>query len=370
MKYIFLAGGRTGGPIIPLISISEYLTEYTPVIIGIKHSFEQKYAMEHNISFISLFESKSRAHSFKNTNILYKILGFGQNLFSIVLLVVNCVIILSKLISYKPSAILSAGGFTAVPTIFASVFTNFLRITRSKIIIHQQDPEVGITNKLTAHFAHYHTCVFEITKKHPLFANAEVIFNPLYLKKYDEINEVRSDNHSKLTTFISAATHPVLLVFGGGSGAQAINNWVFTNISILTQRFSIIHLTGSLQIEKSQIIEHPNYLSFTALYDEMPTALRRANLVICRAGLGSISELLYLQKPAFLVPLPNTHQQTNAHEVNSSFEVLYQENINDWVDIIDTKFPDNFKNKSYPDPIQVQQGIYNYIDTLRKLLDN
>ena len=74
----------------------------------------------------------------------------------------------------------------------------------------------------------------------------------------------------------------------------------------------------------------------------MPVLLASVDLVICRAGLGSISEMSLLNKPTFLVPLPNSHQQQNAElisKTNFNFKSLSQKDKNSWLDTIcNTKF--------------------------------
>jgi UDP-N-acetylglucosamine--N-acetylmuramyl-(pentapeptide) pyrophosphoryl-undecaprenol N-acetylglucosamine transferase len=368
MKHIFLAGGRTGGPIIPLLSIAHNLPEYSPIIIGIKNSFEEKYAKDNKIKFISLFESKSTYHSFKVQTRSSKLISVLNLFFSIVFLAINVCKMLHCSIKYKPISIISAGGFTAVPSIYASKITNLIRLTKTKIIIHQQDPDIGLTNRLTARFADYLSCVFEYTKSDPLFKAARIIYNPIDTNKFVKVKNLKIS--TKIESFFQQNTaKPTILIFGGGSGAQAINNWVWQNISDILKTFYVVHLTGDLQQNKPKEINLNEYLAMPSVYIEMPYLLQKADLVLCRAGLSSITELLYLNKPAFLVPIPNSHQETNAEQVKQYFEILDQEDTANWLKTINANFPSKFIQKNYPKPEDFQQSMDNYIRDIRNILD-
>ena len=368
MKYIFLSAGRTGGPLMPLVSIISDLEAYTPVIIGIKNSFESKYASEHGILFVSLFESKSQLHSFKSSSYLDKIRLYLQGFWAFSLLCINIVKSIYLQIQYKPKGVISAGGFTAVPMILASRVTNFVGLTKTKIIIHQQDPDVGLTNKITARFADYLSCVFESTKRIPPFEKAIIIPNPLDTEAFDSANSKVISN-DRLNNFYANSTQPILLVYGGGSGSQSINNWVWDNSQDLLSKFDIIHLTGILQNDKPKSVLNTNYIGLPSLSKEMPYILKRSDVIICRAGLGSISELLYLQKSAFLVPLPRSHQENNAREVSKYFEILEEKDMSDWASVISKKYPNEFSKKVYPNPLETEQKLNEYTSKIKGILD-
>ena len=68
----------------------------------------------------------------------------------------------------------------------------------------------------------------------------------------------------------------------------------------------------------------------------MPVALVRSNRVICRAGISTITELNYLDKKAFIVPIPASHQELNARLASSKFSVLEQKNVDKWLNQINS----------------------------------
>lgn len=198
---------------------------------------------------------------------------------------------------------------------------------------------------------------------------------------------------------------PILLIFGGGSGSLFINNWVWENLQVLTENFRVIHLTGLLQNEKkiseeafqsnlkndstkqntqnlhSKIDskkfnlsetskngkEISNYLSIPSLLEEMPMILKLCDLVICRAGLSSISELLYLNKPSFLVPIPYSHQEINAKVVVEFFQILEQKNSQIWLEGI-LNYKQIFAKIKYPESLQIQAKLNDYYQKVYRII--
>lgn len=208
---------------------------------------------------------------------------------------------------------------------------------------------------------------------------------------------------------VKAQKLPLFLIFGGGSGSEFINNWVWQNLAELTQNFRILHLSGIHTEQKlkgidnkdynlKQIIEKNSskfdeipqnsqnqnsrffysknsstnkskYCQIPNLLEDMPNVLKSADLVMCRAGLGSISELLYLSKSAFLVPLENSHQEKNAEIVSQFFGILEQKNSEQWLEIILRDYPQKFAKINYPNQDKIQQKLMEYYQQIYQLID-
>jgi UDP-N-acetylglucosamine--N-acetylmuramyl-(pentapeptide) pyrophosphoryl-undecaprenol N-acetylglucosamine transferase len=117
--------------------------------------------------------------------------------------------------------------------------------------------------------------------------------------------------HEKaLKHFSLDAEYPTLLVLGGGSGALSLNGLVAAALPELTRYMNVLHLTGKGKIPavaKGQL----RYKAVEFL-DDMSMAYSAADLVLCRAGLSTITELSALKKAVLLVPLPGSHQEANA----------------------------------------------------------
>jgi UDP-N-acetylglucosamine:LPS N-acetylglucosamine transferase len=381
----FFVCGLTGGPYFPIPAITHNLSQITPVLIGVKNSFESKIAQSQNLSIEFLPVAKLDFLSFRSRDLGYILTGIFKFIQTVFLVIYSFFKSIQLLLKYQPAIIYSTGAFLAVPIIFAARLTNWLDWTNALIVIHQQDPQPGLTNRLTIKSADITSCVFEYTRlNYPKFKNCQVIPNPILSKNYSTdsklkdrnlelfINRVDLDNEyhqsaniqtefkpkdlsdlpaslrvlhaanqpQKVTNTFEIKnnlTKPLLLVFGGGSGANQINSWVESNFEQLVEKFRIIHLTGTIN---GKIIDqkHSDYYQSEAIFEDMPKVLARAKVVICRAGLGSISELQFLQnqseQKAFLVPLPNSHQELNAELVKNNFLILDNSNPNTWLEQI------------------------------------
>jgi UDP-N-acetylglucosamine:LPS N-acetylglucosamine transferase len=401
-KNCFYICGLTGGPFFPIPAIMDQVTTRVQstqsILIGVRNSYESNLSKELNYKIEYLPKAKLDVLSFRRLGVLEFLQGLLKSIISVFVLCFSFLKCIYLLLKYQPILIYSTGSFLAVPMLWAAKCTNTLKLTNAKLVVHQQDATVGLANRLTANFADLTSCVFQYTKdKYLQFQNAELISNPIIASKYNVNNNWQD---KPLEKFVKGKTtdKPLLLIFGGGSGALAINNWVNNNISQLVANFRVIHLTGILQKEnpqnskaevdnshlegkgtarfpcdvlsegwqpqvdgvdksdsnifKNKIKQNPSYYTQPSVLQDMPTLLATVNLVICRAGLGSISELSLLNKPAFLVPLPNSHQEQNAQlvsQTNPNFKILDQTNQDSWLDMIqNTKFEQETKNFDQP----------------------
>jgi UDP-N-acetylglucosamine--N-acetylmuramyl-(pentapeptide) pyrophosphoryl-undecaprenol N-acetylglucosamine transferase len=372
---IFLMGGRTGGPLLPVIAISKELPEFTPIIVGVKGGFEQKYSNSENITFQTLPEAKLTFASFSNLSVV-EIVG---EVFNTILMSLKLIYSFLKsiylLIAFRPSAILTSGSFLGVPMVFAVQLTNLLRITSTKVVVHQQDAKPSLSNKIIAKFADKITSYFPETAK-LLGPKCTTTTNPINFAKFDNQAISELEVNTRLSSFVEqSSTLPILLIFGGGSGAFAINKWVFENIEEITTNFRLIHLTGALQDNSIfKLPERKNYYGDTFLTSEMPYVITKADLVICRAGMASIAELLYNKKRAFLIPIPYSHQEENAIFVKDYFPTLKQRftvskpGKEDWLNLILEFYPTYFTSIVYPSTAATMEQFKRYTQEIKELI--
>ncbi len=366
---IFLLAGRTGGPLLPILAVAKNLQNVEPIILGIQGGFEEKVAEQNNYQIHFLPEAKFGFLSFKKKGISDFLLGIWDAILAIIKLKIAFIKSVYLLLKYKPKLILNAGSFLAVPVIFATQLTNFLRLTKTKIVIHQQDPLPGLANNSTIKFGDVNTAVFEYTKNNfPKFKNVEIIPNPVNFEAFDEASQ-RDWKDGKLENFFNQVSKPIFLIFGGGSGSLDINNWVVNNSDNLLKNFKIIHLTGVLQTITLKEIQDPSYLRLDAVLEDMPKLLQSVNLVLCRAGMGSITELEYIGKNSFLVPLPNSHQEVNAQQVKDKFIILEQKNMDTWLETILEDFPSKFKKIESNHQAEIKEKLQHYFQKIQSLLD-
>lgn len=367
MRPIILIAGRTGGPLYPLLAISRGIGSENTRIIGIKNGLESSVARSRNMEINYLPEVKLSSLSFSSSSLFTILLAARELMCNLVLLLYSFLRSLMIVHKYKPRAILSSGSFLAVPVLYAAKLYSLVTKNKIIIIVHQQDPLPGLANKLTINLADIKTCVFKTTQKYKAFSENKIIPNPIDTSLYS--NPVTNNSH--LQSFIEQnRTKPVLMVFGGGSGAHTINMWVYKNQEKLTEYFRIIHLTGSLQnYQHSELFTNSVYRT-GAFLDDMPYALTKSDVVLCRAGLSSITELLYLRKPAFIVPISKSHQVVNAREVDNFFYVLNEADTSTWCNQIVSNYPSYFSNINYPNSSKVRSSLDAYYKTINAKLDN
>lgn len=291
---IILTGGGTIGSISPLLELVRALkkkNQKTKFLFLCPRGgfFEKEIIKSNQIPFTPIFGGKLRRYfAFKNFfDPFFVFLGFIQSFF-----------ILSK---FKPDIILSAGSFVSVPVVWAG---RFLKIPS---LIHQQDAASGLANKLMAPAAAKITVTLEESLKD--FPKIKTVWtgNPMR-------EEILLGNKEKaIKNFKLKQDLPIILAIGGGTGALALNKLIIQDLPELTKICQIIHLTGK---DKNPLckLHHSlsNYHSYEFLTKEMADVYAVADLVVCRAGMGTLTEISALGKPAIIIPIPNSHQEKNA----------------------------------------------------------
>jgi UDP-N-acetylglucosamine--N-acetylmuramyl-(pentapeptide) pyrophosphoryl-undecaprenol N-acetylglucosamine transferase len=311
-KKIVLSGGGSGGPVTPLLVLHEKIislqNDYDFKIeflwVGTRNGIEKEMIKKIGIDYKSISSGKLRRYfSFKNFIDPFKIIiGFFESCFFI--------------LKAKPDIVISAGGFVSVPLVWAAWLFGV------KTLIHQQDIRPGLANKLMAPFANIITVSFEKSLK-DYGKKAKWIGNPVrvsFSKEEGENNDFSFKN--KL---------PILLVSGGGTGSVFINKIIIRNLDKFKNICNIIHITGKGKKEAG-FKNNDYYRAFEFLeLKKMQRALRLADVVITRAGLGTLSELSFLAKPIIIIPMPGTHQEDNADvfKINEAAIVLGQEKLKD-----------------------------------------
>jgi UDP-N-acetylglucosamine--N-acetylmuramyl-(pentapeptide) pyrophosphoryl-undecaprenol N-acetylglucosamine transferase len=287
-KKIILAGGGTAGSVSPLLAIAEDLQKsgnFEFLFLGTKKGPEAVMVAEAGIKFKKIIAGKLRRYfDWHNFFDLGKIaIAFWQAFFI--------------LLKFKPDLVMSAGSFVAVPVVWAAW------VLRIPIIVHQMDVRPGLANKLMAPFAKIITVTFE---KSLSDYGAKAIFtgNPIRQLK------IKNEKLKILEEFNLKQNIPVVLVYGGGTGAEGINKLVEGGLENLITFCQIIHSTGKGKMTAKR---HDNYHPVEFLNaEEMAAALDVAEVVVARAGLGAMTEISAAGKPAIIIPMPDSHQEDNA----------------------------------------------------------
>lgn len=300
-KYVFLAGGLTGGPIFPLLAVIKYWqtqdSSIVPVVFDQHNSVAHNLAKKHHYVFHRMPAAK--LPRYKSWNVLLFIPK----------LILSLIFANYWLAKYRPIAVLGAGGFIQVPLIWSAWFWRVPRF------IHQQDVKPTLSNQLCSVMATRITTAFESSQKDfrqdtglgKKYVHTNKILwtgNPnFHTHKNKKINEQLAHKHFHLRNDL-----PVLLVVGGGTGAQFINNFIVENLESLTKVVQILHITGQNKLTQTST---SGYHSVEFL-DNIELAYTACNLVLSRAGIGTLTDLVEYKKPAIIVPMPDTHQEVTA----------------------------------------------------------
>jgi UDP-N-acetylglucosamine--N-acetylmuramyl-(pentapeptide) pyrophosphoryl-undecaprenol N-acetylglucosamine transferase len=311
MRIIITAGG--GGHFAPALSVINTLPkEWDVLFIGRKYafeadktlSFEFKTAQEIGLPFQAISAGRLQRHWSRHAipAFLRFPLGFLQ-----------AYRILS---TYKPHLILSFGGYVSLPVVLAGA------LLRIPIVVHEQTLKVGLSNSIAAHVAKTICVSWEPSKQY--FPKEKVVFtgNPLKLDKKEQKDFFKTHPIAPKDTSL-----PLLYITGGSLGSHAINELIADCIEKLLQKYVIVHQSGdaqeykdfdSLLAKRNALPKHlqDRYI-VTKFIDpyEVASLLQKATLVVSRAGMSTVSELLYFGKPTLFIPLPisqNNEQMENA----------------------------------------------------------
>ena len=297
---IIVSGGGTGGHIFPAIAIANALKEKDPTIkvlfVGANDRMEMEKVPAAGYKIIGLpVRGFNRKNLFKNIVVIFKLI---KSLF-----------IARKIIKrFRPDAVVGVGGYASGPVLRAAC--------RKWIpaVIQEQNSYAGVTNKLLARKVNKICVAYEGMER--FFPKEKIILtgNPVR----GELNDCFLLKEQSQTFFDLDATKQTILVIGGSLGARTINQSVEAYLNTLPNNVQLIWQTGKGFYERAkeevQNRKKTNVKVFEFI-QRMDLAYAAADLVVSRAGAGTISELSITGKPVILVPSPNVaedHQTKNA----------------------------------------------------------
>ena len=314
---IIISGGGTGGHIFPAVSIANAIKEQRPdteiLFVGAEGRMEMHRVPAAGYPIKGLpIAGFNRKNLLKNIPVLIKLFKSQQMAKAIIK-------------EFKPHAAVGVGGYASGPTL--KVAGNMGIPT----LLQEQNSYAGVTNKLLAKQAHKICVAYEGMER--FFEKEKIILtgNPV---RQDLLNHTASQADA-IKSFGLDPNKKTILVLCGSLGARTINNCIIQNLDkIKNSDVQFIWQTGKIYIEEARdSVSKTGGLSMIHVTDfisNMGIAYRAADLVISRAGAGSISEFCLLQKPVILVPSPNVaedHQTKNALALVNKNAALYVKDV-------------------------------------------
>jgi len=310
---IFIIGGGSGGHIMPAITIGEKIENISKnkiLYICSRNKLDQEIFINNNKKFYPLYTGKLRRYfSWKNfLDLGFFLYGFIQSFI--------------LLLKQKPKVIFSKGGYVSLPMGLAA------KILKIPLVLHESDQVMGLANRLLAKIAQKVLTGFPFENK-----KFHYVGNPV--KK--EILQAKIKNIDKDLGF-EDKNKKIILILGGSQGAENLNKIIWKSFFKIKANFVVLCGKGKNIFKKlprknlhfsEQDSFHRNLKVFEFVNSEkMGFLLQKADLVISRAGAGTIADVAALEKPLILIPLKNSacdHQRKNAQKLASQKAALYWE---------------------------------------------
>ncbi len=310
---VIISGGGTGGHIFPAISIANAIkkkhTDAEILFVGAEKRMEMQRVPAAGYNIIGLpVAGFDRKNLLKNFAVLIKLLRSQWKARRIVK-------------EFKPHVAVGVGGYASGPTLKAAEMMGI------PTLIQEQNSYAGVTNKLLAKKACKICVAYEGMER--FFDKDKIILtgNPV---RQDLLSGTMGRNEA-IGTFRLNPEKKTILVIGGSLGARTINNCIMHGLEKIKQSdVQFIWQTGKFYINEAKAAidaaGNPEMIYTTDFITDMNAAYSAADLVISRAGAGSISEFCLLKKAVILVPSPNVaedHQTKNALALTEKQAALY-----------------------------------------------
>lgn len=331
---ILLSGGGTGGHIYPAVAIANELKERNPEInilfVGAVGRMEMEKVPQLGFEIKGLnITGIQRSLSLKNLSFPFKLLSS--------LIKANSIIR-----KFKPSVVIGTGGFASGPTLYMA---NKKQIPS---LIQEQNSYPGITNKLLASKADKICVAYDGLEKY--FPSDKIIKtgNPVR----QDILDIDTKREEALAYFGLDSDKKTIVVMGGSLGARAINQALDKHMqTILKNDVQVVWQSGKLYYEEYKMHDKANSVHVKEFIQRMDLLYAAADILISRAGAGSISELCIVGKPVIFIPSPNVaedHQTKNARAITDldAAILLNEKDIDDLPNIIKDLLEDKARQDS------------------------
>lgn len=310
---IIISGGGTGGHIFPAVSIANALKAKRPdariLFVGALGRMEMQRVPAAGYDIVGLpVCGFDRKHLWRNIAVLWKLAKSQLKARRIIK-------------EFRPQVAVGVGGYASGPTLKVAGMMGI------PTLIQEQNSYAGVTNKLLAQKAEKICVAYEGMER--FFPAGKIIMtgNPVRQDLLDR----QTDRSEAIRSFGLDPEKKTILIIGGSLGARTINQCVLSHLDLIrSSGVQFIWQTGKIYIDdaRRRVAEAGELpmLHVTDFISRMDLAYSAADLVISRAGAGSISEFCLLRKPVVLVPSPNVaedHQTKNALALVDKGAALY-----------------------------------------------
>ncbi len=323
---IIISGGGTGGHIFPALSIADAIKAKHPdakiLFVGADNRMEMQRVPDAGYDIVGLpIAGFDRKNLLKNIKVLWKIFKSQR--------------MAKKIIKeFAPQAAVGVGGYASGPTLKMAASMGI------PTLIQEQNSYAGVTNKILSKHAKMICVAYDGMER--FFPKDKIIVTGNPVRK--NLLDMRGSRKEAMKTMGLDENRKCVLIVGGSLGARSINEGIIENIEKIRANSDIqfIWQTGKLYFEEMKKrageLGKPDNLTITDFVSDMASALSAADIVVSRAGAGSISEFALLGKAVILVPSPNVsedHQTKNAMALVDKDAAIYVADANVKEELID-----------------------------------
>lgn len=311
---IIISGGGTGGHIFPALSIADTIRSKHPeakiLFVGADNRMEMQRVPDAGYDIIGLpIAGFDRKNLLKNLKVLWLIFKSQR--------------MAKKIIKeFAPQVAVGVGGYASGPTL------KMAASMKIPTLIQEQNSYAGVTNKILSKRAKMICVAYDGMERFFPHEKIKLTGNPVRKSLLD----MRANRKDAMSSMGLDENRKCILIVGGSLGARSINEGVMANIELIRENKDIqfVWQTGKLYFEemkeRAAASGKPDNLIITDFVSNMANALSAANLVVSRAGAGSISEFALIGKAVILVPSPNVsedHQTKNAMALVEKDAAIY-----------------------------------------------
>lgn len=303
---VVLSGGGTGGHIYPALALGRAIKTQFPgsefLYIGTEKGLESRLVPEAGLDFKTIhIQGIRRSLSWRNMQTAYYMLAS---------------VLTSKklLLEFKPDVVIGTGGYVCGPVLYAASRLGY------PTLIHEQNSIVGLTTRFLSRYVNKICVSFpESLDAFPKQKNKVILTgNP----RGQEVIQVKQK--AKLGQYGLSENKPTVLIFGGSRGARRLNEVVQELLPQFAEReYQVLIVTGDVYYEEF-VTADPNIGTYSNIrlvnyISDMPQHINAVDLLVCRSGATTLTELTALGRPSILIPSPNVtanHQEMNARSLS------------------------------------------------------